>query len=191
MPNHIENILILNTNSVDLKKIVGDNFSFKHIVPEPTGENFDWYNWRCSFWGTKWDAYDVEEEQYEVNDQGELIVQYRFNTAWSPPSTWLASVAEKCPNTNLTLYWSDEDLPQSGWIKYIDSVKTEENFCHQDVETALNFLKEQFPDKYDMFLELTGEINENSDDINNGDNENEAFDDNDKTNDPFNSDISE
>jgi hypothetical protein len=159
MPNHIENILILNTNSVDLKKIVGDNFSFKHIVPEPTGENFDWYNWRCSFWGTKWDAYDVEEEQYEVNDQGELIVQYRFNTAWSPPSTWLASVAEKCPNTNLTLYWSDEDLPQSGWIKYIDSVKTEEYFTYQELKSALNFLKEQFPDKYDMFLELRSEIN--------------------------------
>jgi len=188
MPNHIENILILNTNFVDLEKIVGNNFSFNHVVPELLEENFDWYSWRCRFWGTKWDAYEVEEEQKEVNDKGDLIVQYRFNTAWSPPDAWLGAVAEKFPNTNLTLYWSDEDLPRSGWIKYIDRIKTEENFSHLELETALNFLKEQFPDKYNIYLELRSAINENS---NIGNEYNEAFDENDITNDPFNSDISE
>lgn len=186
MPNHIENILILNTNFVDLEKIVGNNFSFTHVVPEPPGENPDWYNWRCRFWGTKWDAYDVEEEQNEVNDKGEIIVQYRFNTAWSPPNAWLSSVAEKFPNTNLTLYWSDEDLPQSGWIKYIDRIKTEENFSHLELEIALNFLKEQFPDKYNMYLELRSNRNDDSHICNE---DNEAFDENHRTNDPFDSDI--
>lgn len=187
MPNHIENILILNTNSIDLEKIVGNNFSFTHVVPEPLGENPDWYNWRCLFWGTKWDAYDQKEIHKEINDKGELIVQYSFNTAWSPPYAWLASVAKKFPNTNLSLYWSDEDIPQSGWIRYTDSVKTEENFSYQELESALNFLKEQFPHKYDLFLELRGETHED----NQNNLENEAFDENDISNDPFNTDISE
>lgn len=161
MPNHIENILIFHTNPVDLNEIVKDGFSFKHISPEPNNDdNYDWYIWRCKHWGTKWDAYDVEEIENYTDETGELIVKYNFNTAWSPPIAWLKTVSTVCPKTNIELYWSDEDVPNCGWFKCIDGNQTCEKYSH--LTPALNFLEQYFPHKFDIYQECYGNCDSES-----------------------------
>jgi hypothetical protein len=43
----------------------------------------DWYGWRVSNWGTKWDARVVE---YESHNPDQTYVM--FDTAWSPPENF-------------------------------------------------------------------------------------------------------
>jgi hypothetical protein len=139
MPNDIENILTLHTNAEELNQIVGKEFSFKHVVPEPT-DNMDYFGdgWYIESWGTKWDAYEIEEISKEEDENGKITIKYMFNTAWSPPIPWFKSVANKFKNTELTLYWSDEDVPVSGWIKYFNGILYEENFEYYNTESALH-----------------------------------------------------
>jgi Ferredoxin-like domain in Api92-like protein len=158
MPNHIENIIVFKSNATDIEKIIGDEFSFKNICPLPNlEEDHDLIEWCCNNWGTKWDAYDVDELENHTDENGNLIIKYQFTTAWSPPEPWLNKIAEVCPNTNIELYWADEDLPNSGFLKYIDGVKTEEEYNDECKEQALAFLEEYFPDKYDTYQDYFGD----------------------------------
>ena len=46
-----------------------------------TGRQDDrWYDWRCTNWGTKWGACEIE-----INQDDEDFLEITFNTAWSPP----------------------------------------------------------------------------------------------------------
>ena len=40
-----------------------------------------WYNWRLQNWGTKWDCYEVDIDDSEL----EYGFEVTFDTAWSPP----------------------------------------------------------------------------------------------------------
>ena len=107
MPNHVSNEIRIICNDEDtydeFKKLVvgGDDqeFDFDKIIPQPNDINpdldsnkkdvggltvseTDWYNWRNTNWGTKWNAYEVEinwDEEYKE------YIEINFQTAWSPP----------------------------------------------------------------------------------------------------------
>ena len=107
MPNHVSNeirIICDDEKTYDeFKKLVtGEDreFDFDRIIPQPddinpdldhnkkdfghglTTSTTDWYNWRLSNWGTKWNAYEIEvdwDEEYKE------CIEINFQTAWSPP----------------------------------------------------------------------------------------------------------
>ena len=107
MPNHVSNEIRIVCNDEqtydEFKELVvgGDNqeFDFDKIIPQPddinpdldsnkkdvgglTVSETDWYNWRNTNWGTKWNAYEVEinwDEEYKE------CIEINFQTAWSPP----------------------------------------------------------------------------------------------------------
>ncbi len=60
-------------------------FDFEKILPMP--DDADWYDWRCTNWGTKWNAQDVS-----LNGQ-----VYVFWTAWSSCSPVIAALAKRFP----------------------------------------------------------------------------------------------
>ncbi len=62
--------------------------STKHLCHSATDKWFNWYDWCCDFWGTKWDALDGDCFQ-----NGELY-RISFTTAWAPPSPWIEKLAE-------------------------------------------------------------------------------------------------
>ena len=55
----------------------------------------------CTFWGTKWDASDVDLDH--ADGDGEAV--YQFQTAWGPPLDWAAAAARRHPELNLVLWW--------------------------------------------------------------------------------------
>ena len=77
-----------------------DWFSFEKIVPQPkhkkipiegkepinykyvleNGEEFNWYEWNNTNWGTKWDRCDLE-----IIDNDKDTICMSFETAWCPP----------------------------------------------------------------------------------------------------------
>lgn len=59
----------------------------------------DWWYWRISNWGTKWDAYD----QYKVDEN-----TIAFNTAWSGPTPVMDKLAKDNTNMRIDHKYADE-----------------------------------------------------------------------------------
>lgn len=61
---------------------------FEKIKPTPLKENGDiiddWYNWRLSNWGTKWNC-DGSAMSIKDYDENDLVLSMGFTTAWTPP----------------------------------------------------------------------------------------------------------
>ncbi len=130
MPNWCFNALNISVESPKqlqklMQAITNDSeqpFDFNRIIPipeelantsSPNKDNADemkkkygfsdWYDWRVTNWGTKWNASDVELD-IETSQQ----IRIRFNTAWSPPTPVITKIAEKFPFAFITLDWEEE-----------------------------------------------------------------------------------
>jgi len=65
----------------------------------------DWYTWRVSNWGTKWDV--CESDIYENSDTEFMAV---FDSAWAPPSPWLEYIAPQFPELKFKLAFSEPGM---------------------------------------------------------------------------------
>ena len=84
----------------DKKKV-----DFSILVPAPKTEEYEsggWYNWNCTNWGTKWNAYATTE------DTPDDIVE--FESAWSTPQAWIDVLVRRFPNMHFKVEYADEDL---------------------------------------------------------------------------------
>ena len=62
------------------------------IIHTPEGDfQFNWWDWRITHWGTKWDSDNVSLDE----DPGCAV--YEFDTAYVGPTTWLKEVIAKYP----------------------------------------------------------------------------------------------
>ena len=50
----------------------------------PSEDGMNWYNWRVSNWGTKWDISD-EGLEFIENEDGTAEITGWFDSAWAPP----------------------------------------------------------------------------------------------------------
>lgn len=115
MPNWVHNMIAIPVDSALEAETIktqlaavedGENtsLSFQRLIPRPQDVS-DWYNWNIAYWGTKWDACDVET--FDVD--GRLV--FEFNTAWSPPEPVYKALSEKLPTKNLLIVFEEEQ----GW----------------------------------------------------------------------------
>ena len=56
---------------------------------------FDWYDWSCKNWGTKWNACDTD-----MNDKDCIIW---FDTAWCPPREIYRQIAKDNPTWEIDI----------------------------------------------------------------------------------------
>ena len=59
------------------------------------------YNWQSKYWGTKWNACEVEH-----HDDG----NYSFETAWAPPEAWLVCMSMTFPKLKFQLSYSEPGM---------------------------------------------------------------------------------
>lgn len=119
----------------------GDNervFSFEDIAPTPKtaeeckekypeyyNENgfegiqrlddrpwFNWYNWHCGYWGTKWDAVCPA---YRIDEDGS--VELVFNSAWNYP-TYVMDAMVKMTEGKVEITFADEDYDGTWHMTY-------------------------------------------------------------------------
>jgi hypothetical protein len=98
---------------------------------------FNWYNFNIREWGTKWDVAVLDDEEYpdtEIMIDEPDNVQYRFNTAWSPPVPVIDVLSKQHPDCVFDLEYEEEQ----GWggeIVFkngeIVSQAEYENRCHE------------------------------------------------------------
>lgn len=76
-----------------------------------TGDSsFNWYNFNNREWGTKWDVAVSDENKFPETTMtdGETLVQYSFQTAWSPPIEAIEKLSAQYPELEITLDWEEE-----------------------------------------------------------------------------------
>jgi hypothetical protein len=101
--------LYADKSTIDLFKQT--EFSFMALHPQPTfdpipdvsGEDTRWYEWRYANWGTKWDRYNFRFEH-----KGSGALEMKFTTAWDPPYHFFAYLLGKYPDLWLKCDWIEE-----------------------------------------------------------------------------------
>lgn len=171
MPNHITNIIRFHKSLTD-KIINKDGFvDFNLCVPMPPhsdtfyaigdlgdeekkqyGKN-NWYDWSCSNWGTKWNAY--EQSVWLTDD----ICTATFLTAWCYPYLWTEELAS---HGNFTLLYADEVIGHNcGIVECVDGqhyVENDENTLTPIEAIALSlYVKREDPYDYADWITPEGE----------------------------------
>lgn len=111
MPNWCENKLTVEGKKDSLVRFMEQArgkeeeqaFSLESLYPCPDSK--DWYDWRITNWGTKWDVQfsGVVESNTKKNP---AKVIYCFDTAWSPPTSGIQEISNQFPMLTFTLnYW--------------------------------------------------------------------------------------
>jgi hypothetical protein len=136
----------METQQMELKEYIYSNpiFSFWNII-RPTdlatyalqrdpanvegsllfaGNN--WYDWNVRNWGSKWDVGVSDDDKWpdtELLDEEEngenLVLVYKFNTAWSPAVPAILKLSEQYPKLLLTLNYQEEQ----GWGGEIEFIQ--------------------------------------------------------------------
>ena len=118
MPNWCENILKVEGPAKEIARFKkkargkgpnpakGDKvrpLSLHSLVPQPAKyrDGDGWYNWRLARWGTKWDV------DARILSETKEMVEYGFDSAWSPPMEWLAQVGPKFPKLSFRLWYAE------------------------------------------------------------------------------------
>jgi len=80
-----------------------------------------WYDWSCSCWGTKWNAYEICVEK----EEGRIT----FNTAWSSPDPIFEALSKKFPDNIFHICFADEDIGSNcGSYVLQDGIESEQYF---------------------------------------------------------------
>lgn len=163
MPNHVKNRISVIGTEKEVERVFAfikgerGDIDFNSIIPQPKGiedtvsgnapevkENGwiwelrygypSWYEWNCDNWGTKWNAYEIERNDNEIE----------FETAWSAPHPIVEKLASFFPEVTFEHMWADEDTGYNcGTRQYSDG----------DVEWAN--LPESYSDEaYELAFEL-------------------------------------
>jgi len=166
MPNWCYNTLRLTGISDDIHKFYMENknndenitdgiLDFSKSVPRPKKQEENWYDWNCSNWGTKWNAKNISS----INGES-----YNFNTAWSPPDTWLINCSEKYPDIEFTLQYEEGGCGFFGIITVKNGeMLSEHNYELWDINekcfeylnnTCIKLIKNQFNNYFDTLYSL-------------------------------------
>lgn len=71
---------------------------------------FDWYQWHCDFWGTKWNACDTQ-----ILDDDTV----KFDTAWGEPGPIFRKLSSMYPGVIIDIF-CDLETGESYELKYLN-----------------------------------------------------------------------
>ena len=157
MPNHCMNVLTVTGEDVDafIAKFEPDNFFQKYLPMPEELENLpshgdtaykprpalfekygadNWYEWHLRYWGTKWDAYEIDL----IGRLDKTTWKVQFNTAWGPPDQFLVNVGKMFPTLTFALAFTVEGGNGGGHITVrnttVESDDIDEFEIDEDIE---------------------------------------------------------
>jgi hypothetical protein len=182
MPNWCNNSLYVKGNELDIEKFYEENLianqneirntdlelDFSKVVPEPVFDNpkeqdeYDgggWYEWRIENWGTKWQPDTI----YYDYKKGDKSITIEFDTAWSPPITWLEKAISKYPNLYFNMSYHEDGMSFRGEAESINGFI--DNRCwdmtYDDLEELGYETNDESEDEQVNSLEERKQTNEN------------------------------
>ena len=91
-------------------------FRFNKILPMPVDdEDFDWHEWCCRNWGTKW-----EPDVVLFDRPDKLSVYMEMYTAWSPPLGIYEKLHEDWEHRGMSCDWfyREDGIQVAGWLPH-------------------------------------------------------------------------
>lgn len=135
--------------SIDPKKGITQTMSDE--LKEKFG--FDnWYDWRYTHWGTKWNADEINIYDNEIE----------FNTAWNNPQSLLIALSEKYADVDFEIHYADEDFGyNTGKYKLFNGKLIDmfipEGGSKEAYELAMEVKGDNDYYTYDVFLDVNEE----------------------------------
>lgn len=139
MPNWCENQLRILGSNEDIQTFANETLAlnedgthfllFDNIIPQPEhirdgvteGSVMpDWWNWRVSNWGTKW---EISNDQTCQVREGEIYIA--FDTAWAPPSPVIQRIAEDNPHLTIAHSYDEPGMDFGGYVIFADGKVTD------------------------------------------------------------------
>ena len=71
-----------------------------------------WYDWRLSYWDTKWDCYDLGMSDDDLPHGFEV----QFNTAWNPPEAICRAIREQYPDIDVQWFYDEPGEAIAGYL---------------------------------------------------------------------------
>lgn len=132
MPNWCENEVNIYGTKEQLQTLVDEVFTevpalgdetklvldYNKIVPEPEDIGENWYNWRNSNWGVKWDLVSGSPENSSVemdlaSEYGSIYMM--LFTPWSPPEPIVDALRERYPEIEIDWFYKEPGMQMAGW----------------------------------------------------------------------------
>ena len=129
MPNWCSNSITISGPTETIKQVWddahdGDNFGLLNaMVPMPKelddttkgsdGDAVNWYDWRVSNWGTKWDVSD-EGLEYVDNGDGTSHITGWFDSAWAPPTVAYNTFLDDMDNCSIESTYEEGGMDFAG-----------------------------------------------------------------------------
>ena len=127
MPNWCSNSITISGPTKTIKQLwddahVGEGFGLLNaMVPMPTelddttspSDSPNWYDWRVTNWGTKWDISD-EGLEYVDNGDGISVIQGWFDSAWAPPVDAYNTFLDDMDNCSISATYEEGGMDFAG-----------------------------------------------------------------------------
>ena len=127
MPNWCSNSITISGPTKTIKQLwddahVGEGFGLLNaMVPMPTelddttspSDSPNWYDWRVTNWGTKWDISD-EGLEYVDNGDGTSVIQGWFDSAWAPPVDAYNTFLDDMDNCSISATYEEGGMDFAG-----------------------------------------------------------------------------
>lgn len=141
--------------SVYIKGLLGDEKAFE-TIPDNCMDNVklahfcltnygytDWYNWRIANWGTKWDLSNpIMSNEICEDEKGKYI---EFDTAWSTPEDFFATLSKKYPKAEFFIKYADEDWGRNaGAYLVINGAISDLSYDPSEVATEILGPREEY-----------------------------------------------
>ena len=114
------------------------------------GDDINWYDWRVSNWGTKW---EVSSEGLEFTDNGDGTAEITgwFDSAWAPPIGAYEKFADMMDNCDIQASYHEPGMDFAGFWSTADG----DEYCEN--------LREEYElpedERSDLYIRLDDEYN--------------------------------
>jgi hypothetical protein len=117
---------------------------------QPLVDGFDnWYDWRVSNWGTKW---DVDVDNLEFREEGDVgIIQGWFDSAWAPPIHCYEHFLTANEDFSIKSYYYEGGMDFGGlWEDFADAEVTISDFTSDEMEDPNNGLIYELDERFNF-----------------------------------------
>ena len=121
-----------------------DEFDFNNVIPySRNGKgHLDEHDFHCEKWGTKWNAWNVEED-WEEDGNYDLI--WNFETAWSPSLPITEKLSLMFPECEFEHEYDEPGMCFAGIDKYYNGKKI--SYEEYDGDSYIEYCKAKYGEK--------------------------------------------